>query len=270
MVRDYGKKFFVNPFKRRENKPKFNTKLYVNIILAVFAVYVVLYSDLFMIKQVDLTGLDLIDQNEFRGVVNHELNSFKWRILPRRNQLFFSKDKLIKAINNKYNLDELNVNESWHDLSIDLVEKPANVIIHDANKDLFYFANLDGKIFRGLPNDQVGKYWDRFAILNLKNVDLSFGSSIAPGRTMNFLIKFNQEIKSNPLPASTTITGYEIGENNDEIVMFTKEGWRVLFDINNGIKPPLQNLATLLQQKLKDRKGLQYIDLRFGSKIYYQ
>jgi hypothetical protein len=54
------------------------------------------------------------------------------------------------------------------------------------------------------------------------------------------------------------------------VAAVTSEGWSMTFDINSDIVESINNLKLVLSQKIKDRKKLHYIDLRFGNKIFYQ
>lgn len=55
-----------------------------------------------------------------------------------------------------------------------------------------------------------------------------------------------------------------------EIHLITSEGWRAYFDLSQDRDTQVDNLIMVLSEKIKNRENLEYIDLRFGSKIYYK
>ncbi len=66
------------------------------------------------------------------------------------------------------------------------------------------------------------------------------------------------------------ITRVYIKEDNF-FQLLTKEGWRILIDDKNEPQITYENLSLALKEKIKDkRKNLDYIDLRFGNKVYFK
>lgn len=59
--------------------------------------------------------------------------------------------------------------------------------------------------------------------------------------------------------------------NDPTLVVETNEGWNILFDTSTGIEAQVRKLQLALQQTLKNkRENLQYVDVRYGDKIYYE
>ena len=68
-------------------------------------------------------------------------------------------------------------------------------------------------------------------------------------------------------------TGVTIGEPSPDAITFTtQEGWRIYFALTDRAEAQLERLKVLLTAKIKPerQKKLQYIDLRFGERTYYQ
>ncbi|MDA2921851.1 hypothetical protein MYX07_01145 [Patescibacteria group bacterium AH-259-L07] len=64
----------------------------------------------------------------------------------------------------------------------------------------------------------------------------------------------------------------EIAEEGDiyEIEMTTTEGWQIFINSEVDFTKQLSNLELILKGKISQRELLQYIDLRFGKKIFYK
>ncbi|MDI6883520.1 MAG: hypothetical protein QMC93_03670, partial [Patescibacteria group bacterium] len=50
------------------------------------------------------------------------------------------------------------------------------------------------------------------------------------------------------------------------------EGWQIFFDPSRDISEQILNLTAILKEKIppENRRNLEYIDLRFGNKIYFK
>jgi hypothetical protein len=50
----------------------------------------------------------------------------------------------------------------------------------------------------------------------------------------------------------------------------TEDGYGILFDALGDIDAQLQNLDVVLREQVEDRGSLEYIDLRFGDRVYFK
>jgi len=58
----------------------------------------------------------------------------------------------------------------------------------------------------------------------------------------------------------------------EKIIVFIKEGWLVFLSPEKNFQTQLNNLAAVLEEKIPSfqRERLEYIDLRFGEKVFYK
>lgn len=263
--KDYRRKNFTNPYFNNAQKKEsagFNTILYLKIILAVFLIYVVAYSDLFKIKTVSVNGAQLINQSELEQIINQELNSWRWLILPQKNLLFMSRTKIIEAISQKYGLDNIEIKRGWQKITINIKEKINYLIV--SGQDKLFFADKQGMIIREIPPDETDKYLNQFPRLNLtKEIKINEEAVSAP--LVDFIMNLDAKIKALGL----AVENYESG-GQTEITLVTKAGWRAHFDINNDLSTSIENMQMVLNNKIKEQNKIEYIDLRFGDKIYYK
>jgi hypothetical protein len=260
--KDYQDKEFVNPYFRNRSG-KFDVVFYLKVLAVLLAVYVVVYSDLFRIKEVEINGLDMINREEISNLVEDELNSWRWYLIPRRNLLFLDTGQLAEKINERYNLKNLMIDKGWKKLSINIEEKVSFLIIYNQQK--FYFADEEGRATMEISQEEAERYWDRFPVLNVGNKDIVIGDQALGGKPASFIIALNEEIKK----TSLAIYGYEAGEG-EEVVLVTKDGWRGLFSADSDPKLSLDNLLLVLNGKVQDKNKLEYIDVRFGDKVFYK
>ncbi|MFA5029507.1 MAG: hypothetical protein WC518_02000 [Patescibacteria group bacterium] len=264
--KDYYRQRFINPYFNKDKKNKyqgFNTRFYLKILVAVFLLYLIVYSDLFKIGEISISGTDMISQTEFRQMVEKEINTWRWHFWPQRNQLLLSKKRLAQKITSQYSLSKLEIKKGWRRLQINLEEKISYLMVFNRGK--FYFTDAWGNVTREISPEEAQKYWTRFPILNTDQERVDIGSQITSEKMVNFILALSGKIKEMKL----AISGYE-SRGQEEVSLVAKAGWRAYFDIDSDVAKSVENLELVLKEKIKDQKNLQYIDLRFGDKIYYK
>lgn len=264
--KDYRRKKFFNPYfqatENNESTGGFNTKLYLKIILAIFIIYIIIYSNLFKIEKITINGADLINKIELEQIIDDQIDSWRWYLLPQRNLLFVSKGKIIKAISEKYGLDGIEVKRGWKTLIINIKEKVTYLIIN--NGDHQFFVDQQGIIIKEIPPEDIGKYENQFPNLMISN-EINIGTEAIPQKMVEFILSLNSQAKDLKLE----VKNYKSG-GPTEITLITTAGWQVHFDINNDLNISMENLGMVLNDRVKDISQLEYIDLRFGDKIYYK
>lgn len=264
--RDYQQSEFKNPYfdhKRQHHSGGFNTKFYLKLIFGVFFVYVLFYSNLLKIDVVEVSGLDMISNSQFRQTVDQSLNDARWWLFPHGHMFFFSKNKLSRTIENEYGLESLMINRGWKRLDISIQERISYLILF--NRQKFYFVDQGGQVTQQLTKEQAVQYWDRFPILNINQEEIDIGDQLISGQMVNFLLRLNEKIMASPLRKQ----GFE-SNGEQEVIFLAKEGWRAYFDINSDLDIAMENLLLVLNEKIEDQSQLEYIDLRFDNKVFYK
>ncbi len=259
--KDYQKKRFFNPYFDRFSKG-FNTKLYLQIFLVLFVIYAVFYSDCFRVKSIDVRGTDLIAPDEIRQLIWQDLSHWTWHLFPSNNILFINKNNLKSEISKKYALEKLEIHKGWHSLSINLKEKVSYLLVY--NSKSYYLISNDGIATKEVAQSDLQNRLGKLPLV-IDNKDINIGSAILPAKKVNYILELNKQLPT----AGFKITSYE-NRTGDDVAAVTSEGWSMTFDFNLSISDSINNLKLVLNQKIKDRKGLHYIDLRFGNKVFYQ
>ncbi len=260
--RDYYNKTFFNPYFNKKAKAglKFNTKMYIRVLTAVFLAYLIIYSSLFKVKAIEVQGTDMINPDEIRALVDSDINKTKLLVFPGRNLIFINSNKIQNDISAKYSLDKLQVIKGWQKLTVSLQEKAAYLIV--SNGKSYFFIDADGTITKELNADDLNKYQTKFPSLII-NKDLKVGDSPVSGRAINYALELNQTLKS----TGVKVKGFESGEV-DQITVDTVAGWKAYFNINLPMQQSVDNLLLVLNKKLAGKK-FDYIDLRFGDRVTY-
>lgn len=266
--RDYNDKNFSNPyFERNKPQPKFNTWYYLKALLVIFLVYVVIYSDLFKVGNISVSGTEMISSEAFIQTVNQELSTYKFFVLPRRNTFFLGKKNLSDKINSTYNLESLKIKRGWQSLEISIKEKISYVILYNLKNQTFFFTDLNGRVVQEITKETALQYLGakKFAVLNVNEDEIKIGDNVITDKMADYILNLDNYLKTQP---GLNVQGYE-KKGIDEVTLVTKEGWRAYFDINLDIKTSVDNLL-LVRSKFNRDKKFEYIDLRFGDKVFYK
>lgn len=264
--KDYRRKSFINPYfnntHKNETSNGFNTKLYLKIILVVFIIYVIIYSDLFKIEKININGADLINKTELEQIVNEQINSWRFFVLPQKNLLLISKKKINEAISQRYGLEKIEIKRGWKKITINIKEKINYLIVNDNEK--LFFSDNQGIVIREISQEEANRYNQDLPTIKIKR-ELNIGDQAVSDKMVDFILQLNEKLKS----LGIEISNYESG-GVTEVTFITKAGWQAHFDINNDFNISIENMKMVLNDKIKDTTKLEYIDLRFGDKIYYK
>lgn len=259
--RDYYNKTFINPYKKKKKLgPQFNTKLYIQILTAIFLVYLIIYSDLFKVNRIEAQGTDMINPQELETLVWNDISRLKLLIFPGRNLLFINTSKIKKEIEAKYALNKLSIKKSWQKLEITVEERIANLIAKTDKS--YYFIDSSGLVTKELTAEDVNKYQGKFPLLRL-NYDLKVNEKPISERAVNYIIELDKAFKDNKIK----VKDFESGEV-DQVSVVTEAGWKAHFSINSSLSQAMENMLLVLNKKLAGRK-FDYIDLRFGDRVNY-
>jgi len=257
--KDYQVKQFVNPYFGPKKKT-FNAQLYIRIILAIFFVYLIIYSDLLKIKTIEISGTDIINPEEIRAIIQNNLKQYNFLILPQNNLLLIDKNRLITAIGSQFSLNQLTIKRNWQKLSVQVEEKVSSLII--TNNKNFYLCDNGGVIIKAIASEEINKYKTVYPVLIITQDSIKIGDIVSNGKIINYLIDLDKNLKDNKF----SISGYRSG-GVDEITFLSTENWQAYFDVNSDVNVSIANLITVLKQKIPDRSKLSYIDLRLGDKV---
>ncbi len=260
--RDYYNKTFQNPYFNRKEKigHKFNTKLYIQILTVVFLVYLIIYSDLFKVKSVEVQGTDMINPEDIRAIVNNDIGHMKLLIFPGRNMIFINNKKIITDINAHYALNKLEINKGWQKVTVKVEEKVANLIAFNSNS--YYFIDSSGTITRELSVEEINKYRSKFPLIYISK-DLKISDRPISDRAVNYILELDKTLKAKGLK----IKNYESGEV-DQVNVLMEANWRAYFSINTALSTAVDNLMLVLTNKLANRK-FEYIDVRLADRVSY-
>jgi cell division septal protein FtsQ len=217
-----------------------------------------------MIKTVDIEGMQRISRTKMTAVIDEYRGEY-WYLLPRNNILFFSETGLRQKIGQNYVLESLTVEKQYpRTLIIHLQEKQAQ--ISWVSDDKCYQLDDAGQVLAFCePNTQE--------LISIKDAgenanSIAVGDTVAARDLLVFLLKAQQHLQEQLHP--TTFLVHADGQQS--VFITVTEGFKVYLNTEIPLDDQINRLYILLTNpEVKEKVStLQYIDLRFGEKIYYQ
>lgn len=128
----------------------------------------------------------------------------------------------------------------------------------------FYF-NKDGIVFQNAPITSGSLIT---IVRDYSNRNYELGDKIADKNFIDIILEINKNLYDE---IGLKILNFSMDSHPiEELRATTSEGWYILFDLKRDIKNQLLTLKVALNEKIKNRIGLQYVDLRIENRIYYK
>lgn len=301
--KDFAWKKSHNPFRRTT----INWRRRIYGALAIFFTIatggVGFFHPFFQIKSLDGAGLNRIEKTEFEQSINGIIDYKKFFILPGRSYFLVNTKEVEQILKEKYPLNSVTITKKFPDSLLYEVEEKISTIIYDNGREYSYIG-LDGKLVEKILNVQEGEWYEiketvtstnergeevseervkeRFHVPNVDTIKAQMGDYpiIFDSRAQS--AEVNQTVL-NPETVKTTILwfnylqkragvpfAYLVLENElRDATIETGEGWRIHINLGSEIEAQVERLDFLLREKIH-RKNLEYIDLRYGEKVYWK
>ena len=235
------------------------------------------YIPRFRIKEISISGGETLDAKQFKEKVTNLLNGKFYKIIPYNNIFIFPADKITAELSQKFPiLKKITIARDFsQNLSIVIEERKPEAIwclIPDSElvatsiirtADSCAFVDEKGFIFGPAPlfsGTIFPKFFDK------REQPSAIGKEMISDAEFQKLRAFKDLLVKNDINVVKIIL------RNEEIYeVYSKEGWYILLNAKNEPNPSFNNLKLVLDTQIKEKKlKLEYIDLRFGQKVFFK
>ncbi len=234
--------------------------------LTVVVVGSVLYSPLFAIKNVIVDNTPS-HQSELRitNIVQSIINQAGVSPLPQWNLMFFSTSRARQAIASEFYITGLTFERQWPNVL--RIVAPQDTVAALWQAAATYLVSGQGILVQQLGDEPPPKL---LTVREVTPTEHKLGDRVAPASTLQFLQKLHAGWQTE-LPTTTlTYVSYD-PTALPTLEAYTDKGWYVLLSAEQDLATQLTATRLLLQEKIKDdAPRLEYIDVRFGSRLYYK
>jgi len=278
----YHKTYKNHLFGKKKRNALINKKLFfLFIILPAFGLYYVTYSNIFQIQKIDIQGNENIKKDDIENTILAQMEKKRFIVFPQKNIFFLNKKEMGDTIYNTFSLEQVHIKKNFfHGLQITLKEKKP-FIVWIENKKSYYVDEKGIAISQVEQFDAQKENFKDYNILrhNIIYKNLPIIQNIASQKyylkneiiiNNDLLLKIKKLIQSINNIVKININFFEINDNEKYITIITAEGWKIYFSLEDDIESQIKKLELILDNKSKVGKIIDYIDLRYGDKIFYK
>lgn len=279
-LRDYSYKRFSNPMFERRNQPS-KRALLLRRVLGLTALLAVIgggswflfWSDIFAIKTISVGGNERVATWEIEDAVKQMMHEHISLILPKSNILLLSENELRGRLVDQFVFASVDITKHPpNELDIQVKERVSSILLRmpDGNRAVL---DLSGTVLRLYRSDEPDPeaYLLQHQVLCDTQAVLALRGSAADARTVSAVIAA-PDVMSLAFPDGPTIKETHLEKLGGHTMrLVTSEGWVIYVDANAQLGGQLQNAAVVLKEKVRnDRPKLDYIDVRFGDKVFFK
>lgn len=256
-----------SPRLQKKKRIRILVKIFIVIfIISVFfvGVYFLLRVHFLTISDVVVSGTEVINPSDIKEKTNSILSGSSYFFIPMRNILFYPKSNIENSLKGSFGrIESLSVGLDKNILNINIIEKKAFALWC---RDSCYFLDRAGNIFSPAP-DFSGNVYKVFS----GGIDGDPLRKIFLGENAISAIKKIYDASETLGLPITTINA----SSTKEIRLKSMSGTTLVVDLSENPDDVISNLGAVINSddfKLGrvSINNLEYIDLRFGSKIYFR
>ncbi len=270
-----------NPFKKEIVPSKNKAKIVWIIFIILIGSWIALMLTLpyFKICKINISGNKITKASE----VENYVRNFN---LQQSNYFLFADKSVSEKIKQLFLYENVQIKKVFPDtIQINVEEKPAS-IIYDDNSN-YYLLDADGKVIKTLAEFiNIPEITVTSTSSSIKNTHLTtyqqikanYGSfpvifNDKPVSSADKIILSPKIIKSavdweNNLKELNfgNIVYFKIGDTDFNLKIFLTQPWHLIINTDSDIQSQLHNLKIITT----NNKPTEYIDLRFGERVYWK
>lgn len=296
MSKIYRPHNFNNPYFQAKKQRKTSRFYYSLIILGVVIfcwVYFLFCSSIFKIKYWEISGLEKYSESSIEGVLTNFLSEKKFIFFSFSNIFTFNKNNLENYLYGQFVFEEINIQKQYpNKLIITLKEKEEALALYN-NNDLYILAE-DATITSKYKG--IGGWDDSIATSTEAGIDtekiitdylsreltpqlifcdaynnpdtLEVGDTYPETKIIKIIKRFDTQLNNN-MSIKVKLVALTKNKINQKITVLTNNGWQIYLNDEEDGATQFQKFFLIYNNEIKDiNKPLEYIDLRFGDRIY--
>jgi len=304
----YSNPFFKKKKRKVVSKINWRRQLFIweAIILIIGLIWFFCFSTVFNLVVVDTNSTKRISKHDIINIVLEQAEENRFLIASQKNIFLFDIKRLEDLLNNRYLLKDLTIKKELpNKIIINIIEKDYSAIWQE--DDDYSYISETGKIInkadiadivnyplihnigKNYINDNgseseierisyIMKLFEKFKDKTLSKIDNDRWFVIQKfilddmEYTVQMVIKICTNIFiEKPLLATMMSDIEEESKLNFEQKEECQNGPMIYFNLQEDIEKQVTKLLVLMNEKLKNNLGeKEYIDLRYGDKVYYK
>jgi len=278
--KDYQKKIYKNPNFRSQKPSRAKLKIIVLILLGLGFLYGIFLSDLFYIQDIQFVGFPS-QEAVYKNIITQQMSSRRFFVFTQNNLLFFKAKKAEQKLADQLIVKAVVIQKNYmkKSLTITLSEEISDIVW--VSQGSGYYVNLDGEVVSEVADDQFlqNKAGDidiirhrivqenLSIIYDIANSEVVIGQRVVQAEMMEIFVHM---VKQLSIKIPYEFSYFEYDAEKKTISAVSSEEWKIYFSVDSDIDSQVNNAALILKQKVQDTNTLEYIDVRFGEKVFYK
>ncbi len=240
------------------------------IIFVIFLVLVL--QSIFQIKLFRLTKIEISDNQELvadevKSFVQSQLDRSRLVMFKNNNYFLVKINRLTKDLISNFNLDGAEVTKSFpHTIKIKLQEKISQFIWQ--RDDTLYLVSSKGALNRQI--EASSEKTEKYLILQDFRATKPATDQILNENELNLINKI-ASAWATAFSDDNSLTKIYLGDDLSQLSVQVKAGYTIKLDATKDINEQLDNLKKVLAENIiTDPNSVEYIDLRFGDRIFFK
>ena len=226
---------------------------------------VLFWSPTFRIDQPIVTGTERTDPTDIQAAVAPLLDKMRWLILPNRALLAAPSGELAEAAQSvSGSIESVTVKKELPNVLKLEVQEREPLAIWSAAGDFFFVDE------RGITYDHIERGESRDVslpvIVDERSSATVEGDRVTTEESLRFVSTIYAELtRGGGIGVNFFVAPSRLAP---DLILVTSEGWKVFFDTTTDAHTQVLTLQTVLKEQVKDRRNLDYVDLRVPGRVF--
>ena len=225
------------------------------------------------VTDIEVSGNDRVQTWEIQDAVKGMMRERRWLVVPKSNILVLPESEFTARLTDQFVLASVELTKRPpHRLDVSVRERASTVTLKfpDGGRAVLGLDGTVVRLYRPADPEPDPKFLEHEALcdqqgnFNLKQKVLDpavVATMIAAPDAFKSVFTDGVGIKEIHLDGVSSLT----------MRLVTTEGWTIYVDAKTPLAPQLQNASIVLKEKVgADRPKLDYIDVRFGEKVFFK
>ncbi len=251
-------------YSEQDKKGKNSIIKIIWIIFSLLLIQAIGQASLFKIKEISLENNKNISLSEIEETVNPFLDSQRFLFFKNSNYFLINKEYLRNFLSTEYNLESIEIKKVFPNKLKIMVQERISSFIWQKNNNL-YLLTSQGVLNRKISD--LNEDYDNYPILVDFRAEKAQQEQIFTDLELNYIntmyLLWNEIIDEKIKIKKMYI------EDKKDFKIEINLGYNIIFNKEKDIKEQLNNLNKVLAENIIGG-DIDYIDLRFGDKVYFK